>query len=62
MKYRDVLRLLDADGWRLKNHEGSHQQYQHSSKPGKVTIAGKANLDVPIGTLKAILKQAGLDK
>jgi predicted RNA binding protein YcfA (HicA-like mRNA interferase family) len=41
---------------------GSHRQYKHLSKPGTVTVAGKPNLDVPPGTLNAILKQAGLKK
>ena len=62
MKYRDLLKLIEGDGWVLRNQEGSHRQYKHPSKPGKVTIPGKPHLDVPIGTLKAILKQAGLDK
>lgn len=40
MKIRDVLKLLREDGWLLKNQEGSHRQYVHPVKPGKVTIAG----------------------
>ena len=62
MKYRDLIRELEADGWRLRNQVGSHQQYKHPIKPGRVTVAGRPNIDVPIGTLKAILKQAGLEK
>jgi len=50
------------DGWRLARTRGSHRQYEHPSKLGTVTMAGKSSLDVPPGTLNAILKQAGLKK
>ena len=62
MKVRDLVRLLEADGWRLARTRGSHRQLKHPSKPGTVTVAGKAGIDVPPGTLNAILKQAGLKK
>jgi predicted RNA binding protein YcfA (HicA-like mRNA interferase family) len=42
--------------------KGSHRQFQHSSKPGTVTMAGKLSIDVPTGTLNSILKQAGLKR
>ena len=60
MKFRDVINMIEQDGWRLVRTTGSHQQYRHSIKPGTVTVAGKPNLDVPPGTLNSILKQAGL--
>ena len=60
MKFRDVVNLIEQDGWRLVRTVGSHRQYRHSIKPGTVTVAGKPNLDVPPGTLNSILKQAGL--
>ncbi len=60
MKFREVIKMIEEDGWRLIRTKGSHQQYQHPAKPGTVTIAGKPNLDVPAGTLNSILKQAGL--
>jgi predicted RNA binding protein YcfA (HicA-like mRNA interferase family) len=60
MKYRDFTRLLRENSWKLKNQEGSHQQWVHPSKPGKVTIAGHPNDDIPPGTLRAMLRQAGL--
>lgn len=41
---------------------GSHRQYKNANKPGTVTVAGKPSLDVPPGTLNAILKQAGLKR
>ena len=62
MKIRDVIRLLEEDGWRLARTRGSHRQFKHSQKPGTVTVAGKAGVDVPAGTLNAILKQTGLKK
>jgi predicted RNA binding protein YcfA (HicA-like mRNA interferase family) len=60
VKFRDVIEMLEQDGWRLIRTTGSHRQYRHPAKPGIVTVAGKPNLDVPPGTLNSILKQAGL--
>ena len=62
VKVGELLRLLAEDGWQLARTRGSHRQYKHPSKPGNVTVAGKPSLDVPPGTLNAILKQAGLKK
>jgi len=41
-------------------HQGSHRQYKHHAKPGRVTIAGKPSDDLAPGTMNSILKQAGL--
>jgi predicted RNA binding protein YcfA (HicA-like mRNA interferase family) len=60
MKVCDVLKLLEADGWRVLRTTGSHRQLKHPTKPGTVTIAGKPNVDIPPGTLNSIFKQAGL--
>jgi predicted RNA binding protein YcfA (HicA-like mRNA interferase family) len=60
MKVRDVLKLLKDDGWYLVVTEGSHRQYKHLKKAGRVTVPGKPNDDLPIGTLNSILRQAGL--
>jgi predicted RNA binding protein YcfA (HicA-like mRNA interferase family) len=60
VKIRDVIRLLEEDGWYLARTKGSHRQFKHSAKSGAVTVAGKASIDVPAGTLNSILKQAGL--
>jgi predicted RNA binding protein YcfA (HicA-like mRNA interferase family) len=60
VKVRDVIRLLEEDGWYLARTKGSHRQFKHSAKSGTVTVAGKASIDVPPGTLNSILKQAGL--
>jgi predicted RNA binding protein YcfA (HicA-like mRNA interferase family) len=62
MKVRDILSLLKADGWYLVVTEGSHGQFKHPKKVGRVTVAGKPNDDLPPGTLNSILKQAGLKK
>lgn len=62
MKLRELIALLESDGWHQARMRGSHRQFHHPSKPGTVTVAGKANLDVPPGTLNSILKQAGLKK
>jgi predicted RNA binding protein YcfA (HicA-like mRNA interferase family) len=60
VKVRDLLRLLEDDGWYLARMKGSHRQFKHPTKRGTVTVAGKPNIDVPPGTLNSILKQAGL--
>lgn len=60
MKVREVLTALRKDGWLLKNQEGSHRQFVHPTRPGKVTVAGHPTDEVPPKTLKSILKQAGL--
>lgn len=60
MKVADVLRLLQQDGWALVAQRGSHRQYKHSVKAGRVTVPGKPSDDVAPGTLNSILKQAGL--
>lgn len=52
--------MLESDGWRLVATRGSHRQYRHPSKPGRVTMPGKMSDDLAPGTLNSILKQAGL--
>jgi predicted RNA binding protein YcfA (HicA-like mRNA interferase family) len=60
MEVREVTRLLIDDGWRLVATRGSHRQYKHPEKPGRVTVHGKPSDDLAPGTLNSILKQAGL--
>jgi predicted RNA binding protein YcfA (HicA-like mRNA interferase family) len=61
MKVRDIMKRIEADGWaRFPGTGSSHRQYKHPVKPGRVTIAGQRNDDVDLGTLKSILRQAGL--
>ena len=62
MKVREVIKLLENDGWHQARMKGSHRQFKHAVKPGTVTVAGKLNVDIPPGTLNNILKQAGLKK
>jgi predicted RNA binding protein YcfA (HicA-like mRNA interferase family) len=60
MKVRDIIKILEKDGWFLVTTKGSHLQYKHPSKPGRVTVAGHKNHDLAPGTLNSIMKQAGL--
>ncbi|HUA51410.1 MAG TPA: type II toxin-antitoxin system HicA family toxin [Candidatus Sulfotelmatobacter sp.] len=60
MKVREVIRLLERDGWLLVATKGSHRQYKHPTKLGRVTLAGKPSDDLAPGTLNSVLKQAGL--
>ncbi|MBI1760687.1 MAG: type II toxin-antitoxin system HicA family toxin [Acidobacteria bacterium] len=60
MKVRDIIKWLEDEGWYLARTKGSHRQFKHPTKPGTVTVAGKPGVDVPLGTLNSILKQAGL--
>ncbi|HEX2165153.1 MAG TPA: type II toxin-antitoxin system HicA family toxin [Thermoanaerobaculia bacterium] len=60
MKVREVLRMLESKGWVLVRTRGSHRQLRHPVRRGTVTVAGKPSLDLPPGTLRSILRQAGL--
>ncbi|MEX2031032.1 MAG: type II toxin-antitoxin system HicA family toxin [Anaerolineales bacterium] len=62
MKIRDVVRLIEEDGWYLVTTKGSHRQFKHPAKPGRVTIAGHPGDHLAPGTLNSVLKQAGLRK
>ena len=62
MKVSEVLRMLEDGGWRLVATRGSHRQFKHDSKPGRVTVPGKPSDDLAPGTLNSILKQAGLKR
>ena len=62
MKVGEILHLLHADGWYLVATRGSHRQFKHPSKPGRVTVAGKPSDDLAPGTLNSILKQSGLKR
>lgn len=57
---RDMLELLKADGWFLIGTRGSHAQYKHTTKSGRVTVPGRPSDDLPVKTWDSILKQAGL--
>ena len=62
LKVREVIKLIEKDGWYLVTTRGSHRQYKHASKPGRVTIAGHPGHDLAPGTLNSILKQAQLHR
>lgn len=58
MKVRDIIKVIEADGWYQVDTRGSHRQYKHPTKAGRVTIAGHLGDDIAAGTLNSILKQA----
>lgn len=60
MKVRDILKILKKDGWYEVSSEGSHFQFKHKFKKGRVTVVGNGNDDLDPGTLNSILKQSGL--
>ncbi|MGF1525331.1 MAG: type II toxin-antitoxin system HicA family toxin [Candidatus Competibacterales bacterium] len=60
MKVKDVIKLIEDNGWKLVRTRGSHRQYRHSEKQGLVTVPGKLSDDLAPGTLNSVLKQAGL--
>ena len=62
MKVRDVIRMLERDGWRQVAQRGSHRQFRHPVKPGRVTVAGNPGQELAQGTLGSILRQAGLSR
>ena len=62
MKIREVIELIEQDGWFLVATRGSHRQFKHGRKPGRVTIAGHPGDDLAPGTLNSVLKQAGLSR
>jgi predicted RNA binding protein YcfA (HicA-like mRNA interferase family) len=62
MKVRDVVKALDTDGWRLLGVRGSHRQFVHSVKPGRVTVPGHPSDEVHPRTLRSIRRQAGLER
>lgn len=61
MKVREVIRILEVDGWYLVRTKGSHRQFKHPTKPNVVTVPENLSKDVPLGTLKNILKKAELN-
>jgi len=61
MKYREIVKIVEQDGWYWKRTSGSHEIYKHPTKTGTVVIAYHGSRDIPEGTINSILKQAGLD-
>jgi predicted RNA binding protein YcfA (HicA-like mRNA interferase family) len=56
MKVSDVLRMQQDDAWYLHSTHGSNRQFNHATKPGRVTVAGKPSNDLASGTLNSIRK------
>jgi predicted RNA binding protein YcfA (HicA-like mRNA interferase family) len=61
MKVRELLKLLEQDGWYIDRTRGSHRQLRHATKPGTVTVSGHASDTVHPKTLKSVFRQAGLE-
>lgn len=61
MNSREVIRRLEAEGWRHVRTKGSHHQYRHPSLPGLVTVPHPKK-DLPLGTLRSIARQAAWSK
>ncbi len=57
---REVIKLIEADGWYLDRQRSSHRQFKHPTKPGLVTVAGHPPKVLAPKTLRSILRQAGL--
>ena len=62
MKVREIIKMIEKDGWFLVVTRGSHRQFKHLVKKGRVTIAGHLNDDMALGTFNSVLKQAELKK
>ncbi len=62
MKVRDVLRLIEEDGWRFRSQKGSHRQFVHASKKGRVTVAGRPSQEMHVKTLGDVFRQAQIEK
>jgi predicted RNA binding protein YcfA (HicA-like mRNA interferase family) len=61
VKIKEVIKIIEADGWYYSRQTGSHRQFKHPVKKGTVTVAGKLSDDIDKGTQKSILKQARLN-
>ncbi len=59
LKVSEIIKLIETDGWYPAATGGSHRQYKHPSRPGRVTVAGKPSAVLPPGTERSILRQAG---
>lgn len=59
MNSRDIIKAIEADGWVQVAKKGSHAQFKHPTKPGRVTVVHPSK-DIPLGTLRSIEKQAGI--
>lgn len=58
LKVREIIKMIENDGWFLVATKGSHRQYKHPEKSGRITIAGHPSEDLAPGTMNSIVKQA----
>lgn len=58
MKVKDIIKMIEIDGWFLVTTRGGHRQFKHNTKSGRVTISGNLSDDIAPGTLNSVLKQA----
>jgi predicted RNA binding protein YcfA (HicA-like mRNA interferase family) len=61
MKVREIIKLIEADGWYRIKSRGGHRQYKHFVKRGRVTVPGQMNADLDRKTEKSVVRQAGLE-
>jgi predicted RNA binding protein YcfA (HicA-like mRNA interferase family) len=62
LKVGEIIKMIESEGWYLVATRGSHRQYKHPRKPGRVTVAGKPSQELPPGTERSILEQAGIQR
>jgi predicted RNA binding protein YcfA (HicA-like mRNA interferase family) len=62
IRIKDLITMLERDGWILVSTRGSHRQFKHPSRPGRVTVAGKLSDELAVGTQASVFKQAGWKK
>ncbi|MBM3317793.1 MAG: type II toxin-antitoxin system HicA family toxin [Candidatus Eisenbacteria bacterium] len=62
MKVRELIRLLEREGWYTVVSRGSHRQLKHPGRAGRVTVSGHLSDDIPKGTLASVMRQAGLKR
>jgi predicted RNA binding protein YcfA (HicA-like mRNA interferase family) len=62
MKIRDIIKRIESDGWEQVSQSGSHRQFKHPTKSGRVTVAGKLGAEPPTGTVKSIFRQAQIQE
>jgi predicted RNA binding protein YcfA (HicA-like mRNA interferase family) len=62
VKVRAIIKLIESDGWRQARQKGSHRQFRHPTKPGKVTVPGHPGKDLRPKTEASIMRQAGLKR
>ena len=60
MKAREIIRIIEKDGWKLIRQKGSHMHFEHPERPGITTVPFHGSVDLAKWVVASILKQAGL--